>query len=187
MAKRIIVGVSGASGAQLALKTLEILQVLGVETHLVHSKGAVASVQHELGDDGVEQLRALASVTYAPDEMTASIASGSFHTDGMIITPCSMRTLSGVAYSFSDNLLTRAADVVLKERRKLVLVPRETPLHEGHLEAMLKVTRMGGIITPPVPPFYADMQNKEDMLKEIAARGINTLGIDPGVNMTKWQ
>ncbi|KZL20441.1 UbiX family flavin prenyltransferase [Pseudovibrio sp. Ad37] len=187
MTKRIIVGVSGASGAQLALKTLEILKVLSVETHLVHSKGAVASVLHELGKDGVEQLKVLASVTYAPDEMTAAIASGSFHTDGMIITPCSMRTLSGVAYSFSDNLLTRAADVVLKERRKLVLVPRETPLHEGHLEAMLKVTRMGGIIAPPVPPFYADMQNKEDMLTEIAARGINTLGIDPGVNMTKWQ
>ncbi len=187
MTKRIIVGVSGASGAQLALKTLEILRKLDIETHLVHSRGAIASVRHELGEDGIAQLTARASVTYAPDEMTAPIASGSFHSDGMIITPCSMRTLSGVAYSFSENLLTRAADVMLKERCKLVLVPRETPLHEGHLEAMLKVTRMGGIITPPVPPFYANMQNAEDMLREIAARGINTLGIDPGGDMTRWK
>ncbi|KZL19281.1 Phenolic acid decarboxylase subunit B [Pseudovibrio axinellae] len=187
MTKRIIVGVSGASGAQLALKTLEILKALNVETHLVHSKGAVASVQHELGDDGIEQLKSLASVTYGPNKMTSAIASGSFHTDGMIITPCSMRTLSGVAYSFSDNLLSRAADVILKERRKLVLVPRETPLHEGHLEAMLKVTRMGAIIAPPVPPFYADMKNATDLLKEVAARGIHTLGIDPGAYMTRWK
>ncbi|SDR21900.1 UbiX family flavin prenyltransferase [Pseudovibrio sp. Tun.PSC04-5.I4] len=187
MNKRIIVGVSGASGAMLALQTLKILKELGVETHLVHSKGAVASVQHELGKDGIQQLTALASVTYAPNEMTAAIASGSFHADGMIITPCSMRTLSSVAYSFSDNLLARAADVALKERRKLVLVPRETPLHEGHLEAMLKVTRMGAIIAPPVPPFYAHSENIETMLKEIAARGINALGIDPGSFMTRWK
>lgn len=187
MTKRIIVGVTGASGAQLATDTLEILKAQDVETHLVWSKGALASVTHELGEDGLEQLKAKASICYEPDNMMAAIASGSFQIDGMIITPCSMRTLSAVAYSLSDNLLTRAADVTLKERRKLVIVPRETPLHEGHLEAMLKVTRMGAVIAPPVPQFYAKPTNLQVMLKEIAARGVNALGIDPGSELTRWQ
>ncbi|MTI17710.1 UbiX family flavin prenyltransferase [Rhodobacteraceae bacterium RKSG542] len=186
MADPVIVGVSGASGAVLALKTLEILKAVGQGAHLVYSKGANATITHELGANGLDQLTALAEVTYAPDNMMAAIASGTFRTSGMIITPCSMRTLSAVAYSFSDNLLTRAADVTLKERRKLVIAPREAPLHLGHLEAMVKVTQMGGIICPPVPSFYSGKTEFEALTLEIAARAVSCLGIDPGPALGRW-
>ena len=144
MKKRIIVGVTGASGAQLALDTLDILAQQQVETHLVWSKGAVLSLTHELGEKALDLLKAKACISYEPDHMMSAIASGSCLTDGMIITPCSMRSLSAVAYSLTDNLLTRAADVTLKERRKLVIVPRETPLHEGHLGSHAESDSHGG-------------------------------------------
>ncbi len=183
----VVVGVTGASGACLALKTLEILRDLGVKTHLVFSGGAHASVTHELGTHGIAMLSELAEHTYDAQDMLAPIASGSFQTSGMIVTPCSMRSLSAIAYSLTDNLLTRAADVALKERRKLVIAPREAPLHEGHIEAMLKVTRMGGIVCPPVPPFYAGLASLDQLITEVAARGINSLGIDPKHTLTRWQ
>jgi 4-hydroxy-3-polyprenylbenzoate decarboxylase len=186
MTRRLILGVSGASGAILALETLSQLAVAGVETHLVISDGARATIAHELGAGGVARLTGLARYTYQPRNLTAPIASGSFRTDGMIVVPCSMRSLAAMAHGLGDNLLTRAADVVLKEKRRLVLAPREAPLHEGHLDAMLRLARMGAVIAPPVPPFYARPASMEDVVREIAARLLNWAGIDPGDQMTRW-
>lgn len=186
MSKRLIVGVTGASGSALTLETLRQLGELGVETHLVVSQGARASIAHELGEGGLAQLSAAAARTHAHDDLAAPIASGSFRTDGMIVVPCSMRTLAAIAHGLGDNLLTRAADVVLKERRRLVLAPREAPLHEGHLGAMLALARMGAIVAPPVPPFYTKPASIEEMIREIAARLVGWAGIDPGGRMTRW-
>jgi 4-hydroxy-3-polyprenylbenzoate decarboxylase len=186
MTRRLILGVSGASGAILALETLSQLAAAGVETHLVISDGARATIAHELGAGGVARLTGLAGYTYQSRNLTAPIASGSFRTDGMIVVPCSMRSLAAMAHGLGDNLLTRAADVVLKEKRRLVLAPREAPLHEGHLGAMLRLARMGAVIAPPVPPFYARPASMEDVVREIAARLLNWAGIDPGDRMTRW-
>ncbi|WP_310621558.1 UbiX family flavin prenyltransferase [Flexibacterium corallicola] len=185
--KRIIVGVTGASGSILAVRALEILRDLGVESHLVLSSGAAVTISHELGESGVEQLNTLAHTVYDGADMSSAIASGSYPIDGMLITPCSMRTLSATAYSFSDSLLTRAADVTLKERRKLVVAPREAPLHQGHLEAMLKLTQMGAVICPPVPAFYNGVTKFEAQTREIAARSIACLGIDPKGALSRWK
>ncbi len=186
MTRRLIVGVTGASGAALALETLRQLAGAGVETHLVVSGGARASVEHELGADGLDRLSASAAHTHAHSDLAAPISSGSFCTAGMIIVPCSMRTLAAVAHGLGDNLLTRAADVVLKERRRLVVAPREAPLHEGHLNSMLTLARMGAIVAPPVPPFYVKMQTIDEMVVQIAARLVNWAGIDPGAKITRW-
>ncbi|TPJ81221.1 UbiX family flavin prenyltransferase [Mesorhizobium sp. B2-6-2] len=186
MTKRIIVGVTGASGSVLALETIRQLVRGGVETHLVTSKSARMTIAYELGADGLAQLASLANHTHSHQDMAAPIASGSFRTDGMIVVPCSMRTLAAMAHGLGDNLLTRAADVVLKERRRLVVVPREAPLHEGHLEAMLRLTRMGAIIAPPVPPFYVKPASIEAMVVEMAARLVNWAGVDPGDKLTRW-
>jgi 4-hydroxy-3-polyprenylbenzoate decarboxylase len=186
MTRRLVVGVTGASGSVLALETLRQLADARVETHLVTSGGAKASVEHELGSDGLARLSALASHTYAHTDLAAPIASGSFHTDGMIVVPCSMRSLAAIAHGFGDNLLTRAADVVLKEKRRLVVSPREAPFHEGHLDAMLRLARMGAIIAPPVPPFYVRMSTIDEMIRQLAARLVNWAGIDPGERMTRW-
>lgn len=187
MTKRIVVGVTGASGAALALETLRQLRQADVETHLVVSRGARLTIRHELGEDGCERLAALASRVHAAGDLAAPVASGSFHTDGMVVVPCSMRSLAAMAHGLGDNLLTRAADVALKERRRLVIVPREAPLHEGHLKAMLALTRMGAIVAPPSPPFYAGCETMEDAVREIAARILTWLGLDPGTNMTRWE
>ena len=141
MRRRLIVGVTGASGAVLALETLRQLADTQVETHLVVTAGARMTIAHELGPDGLGQMTALADHTHSPRNLAAPIASGSFRTEGMIVVPCSMRSLAAMAHGLGDNLLTRAADVVLKERRRLVVAPREAPLHEGHLEAMLRLAR----------------------------------------------
>ncbi|RUW24825.1 MULTISPECIES: UbiX family flavin prenyltransferase [unclassified Mesorhizobium] len=186
MTKRIIVGVTGASGSVLALETIRQLVRAGVETHLVVSKGARITIAYELGADGLAQLASLANHTHNHQDLAAPIASGSFRTDGMIVVPCSMRTLAAMAHGLGDNLLTRAADVVLKERRRLVVVPREAPLHEGHLDAMLRLTRMGAIIAPPVPPFYVKPTSVEAMVAEMAARLVNWAGVDPGDKLTRW-
>lgn len=186
MTKRIIIGVTGASGSVLALETIRQLVRAGVETHLVTSKGARMTIAHEIGADGLAQLTSLASHAHAHQDLAAPIASGSFRTDGMIVVPCSMRTLAAMAHGLGDNLLTRAADVVLKERRRLVVVPREAPLHEGHLDAMLRLTRMGAIIAPPVPPFYVKPASIEAMIAEIAARLVSWAGVDPGDRLTRW-
>ncbi|MDX8528305.1 UbiX family flavin prenyltransferase [Mesorhizobium sp. MSK_1335] len=186
MTKRIIVGVTGASGSVLALETIRQLVRAGAETHLVVSKGARMTIAYELGADGLAQLASLANHTHSHQDLAAPIASGSFRTDGMIVVPCSMRTLAAMAHGLGDNLLTRAADVVLKERRRLVVVPREAPLHEGHLDAMLRLTRIGAIIAPPVPPFYVKPTSVEAMVAEMAARLVNWAGVDPGDKLTRW-
>ena len=186
MTKRLIVGVTGASGSVLALETIRQLVRAGVETHLVVSKGARLTVAHELGVDGLAQLTSVANHAYYYHDLAAPIASGSFRTDGMIVVPCSMRTLAAMAHGLGDNLLTRAADVVLKEKRRLVIVPREAPLHEGHLDAMLRLARMGAIIAPPVPPFYVKLASIEEMVVEMAARLVGWAGVDPGDKLTRW-
>ena len=186
MTKRIVVGVSGASGSVLALAVIRQLRNAGVETHLVITRGSRQTIRHELGSDGLACLAVGAGQVHAPDNLAAPIASGSFRTDGMIVVPCSMRSLAAMAHGFGDNLLTRAADVTLKERRRLVIVPREAPLHEGHLTSMLALTRMGAIIAPPMPPFYAAILTVDDMVREIAARLIGWAGVDPGDAMTRW-
>ncbi|MDQ2705945.1 MAG: UbiX family flavin prenyltransferase, partial [Pseudomonadota bacterium] len=141
---------------------------------------------HELGPDGLAELAGCASHVHAPGDLAAPIASGSFRTAGMIVVPCSMRSLAAIAHGFGDNLLTRAADVVLKEKRRLVVVPREMPLHEGHLDSMLRLARLGAVIAPPVPPFYTKPASIQDMVREIAARLIGWAGIDPGHEITRW-
>ncbi|MEO5323014.1 UbiX family flavin prenyltransferase [Mesorhizobium sp. CC13] len=186
MTKRVIVGVSGASGSVLALESLRLLGGVGVETHLVVSPGAPASIAHELGEDGLALLAASASRVHEAGNLAAPIASGSFRADAMIVVPCSMRTLAAMAHGLGDNLLTRAADVTLKEKRRLVVAPREAPLHEGHLEAMLRLARMGAVIAPPVPPFYARPASLGQMVREIAARLVNWAGVDPGEALTRW-
>ncbi len=186
MPQRLIVGVSGASGAVLARETLRQLADRGVETHLVVSRGSRQTIAHELGSDGFAALNAMAAHLYSEQDLAAPIASGSFRTDGMIVVPCSMRSLAAMAHGLGDNLLTRAADVVLKEKRRLVVAPREAPLHEGHLDAMLRLARLGAVIAPPVPPFYAAPASIEDIVREIAARLIGWAGVDPGEAMTRW-
>ena len=186
MTSRLIVGVTGASGSVLALETLRQLRAASVETHLVVTAGARMTIAHELGHEGLARLNETATHVHSPRDLTAPIASGSFRTAGMIVAPCSMRSLAAMAHGLGDNLLTRAADVVLKEKRRLVVAPREAPLHEGHLEAMLKLARLGAVIAPPVPPFYARPATMDDLVREIAARLLQWAGIDPGESMTRW-
>ncbi|MGE4529098.1 MAG: UbiX family flavin prenyltransferase [Rhodospirillaceae bacterium] len=174
---RIIVGISGATGFQYGLKALELLRELGVETHLVASPAAerTRAYETEVPPGG---LHALADVVYPVEDVGAAIASGSFQTLGMLVAPCSMRTLAAIASSASDNLLTRAADVVLKERRRLVLMARETPLHLGHLRNMVAVTEIGGIIYPPVPAFYQKPKTLDQMVTHSIARALDLFGLD---------
>src|SRR5918993_4052844 len=174
---RIIVGISGATGVVYGVRLLEQLRHAGVETHLVISRWGIRTLQHETtwSRDAVE---ALAHVTYAPGDMGAAISSGSFRTDGMIVAPCSAKTLAAIACGTGDNLIHRAADVVLKERRKLVLVIRETPLSEIHLENMLKLSRMGTVILPPVPAFYTKPVTIDDVVDQTVARVLDQFGIE---------
>jgi flavin prenyltransferase len=175
--RRIIVGITGATGAIFGVRLLQALQAAEVETHLVLSKWGLQTVEHETGLTA-PQLNALASVVHGPGNMAATISSGSFHTDGMVIAPCTMKTLAAVANGFGDGLVQRAADVVLKERRKLVVVARETPLSEIHLENMLKLARMGVTILPPMPAFYNKPQTVDDIVDHIVARVLDQFGID---------
>ncbi len=184
---KIVIGVTGASGAALAAETLRQLREAGAETHLVMTGGAHITIAHELGLDAAAAMREAASFAYEAGELGAPIASGSFGADAMAVVPCSMRSLAAIAHGFGDNLLTRAADVTLKERRRLVLVPREAPLHEGHLKSMLALARMGAIVAPPVPHFYTKPASVEDIVREIAARVLVWLGLPPGEAMTRWQ
>ena len=177
MVKRIIVGITGATGAIFGLRTLEALREAGVETHLVLSKWGLQTVEHETGRK-LAELEALASVVHATGNMAATISSGSFRTEGMIIAPCSMRTVGAIAHGYGENLVHRAADVVLKERRRLVLLPRETPLSEIHLENLLKLARMGVCILPPMPAFYNKPASLDDMVDHIVARVLDQFEID---------
>ncbi len=183
--KRLVVGISGATGAHYASRLLELVRAHStVETHLVLSSAAVLSVRQELNLSR-QQIHALADVVYSPRDVGATIASGSFVTAGMVIVPCSMRTLAAVAHGLADNLITRAADVTLKERRKLVLVAREAPLNLAHLRNMTAVTEMGGIIYPPVPAFYLHPQNIQELIDQTVCRILELFDIQvPG---QRWQ
>jgi 4-hydroxy-3-polyprenylbenzoate decarboxylase len=187
MTHRVVVAISGASGAVLGVRVLQLLAVAeGVETHLVVSRSAELTLEHEVGPEAIHSLRELADVVHPIDAIGATIASGSFRTSGMIVAPCSMRTLGAIVSSLSDNLLVRAADVHLKERRRLVLLTRETPLHLGHLRAMLAATEMGAIIAPPVPAFYRRPQSVDDIVEATAARAIDLLGIGLDADSGRW-
>jgi len=175
--RRMIVGISGASGFQYGVKALQLLQPLDVEVHLVVSKGAETTRHLETAFTR-EQVMELADVVHSPGNLGAAIASGSFKTMGMLVAPCSMRTLAGVAHCLSDNLLTRAADVVLKERRPLVLMARETPLNLGHLRNMQLVTEMGGVIFPPVPALYQRPHTVDEVITHSVARALDLFGFD---------
>lgn len=176
--KRIVVGISGASGAIYGVRLLEALkQITDVETHLIVSSGALTTIEYE-NSLKPESIYELADVIHSPQNLAASVSSGSFRTEGMVVAPCSMKSLSMIAHSIDDNLLVRAADVALKERRKLVLVPRETPLHLGHLRNMMAVTEMGGIILPPVPSFYHRPRTIDDIVDQTVGKILDQFGLD---------
>lgn len=175
--KRLVIGISGASGVVYGIRLLELLQDTEYETHLVMSKSAEVTVAHETARK-ISEIKALASVCHRNDDIAAAIASGSFRTAGMIIAPCSIRSLSEIASGVTSSLLTRAADVVLKEKRRLVLMVRETPLHVGHLRAMTAAAEMGAVISPPVPAFYAEPKSLEDMVDHTLGRVLDLYDID---------
>ena len=176
--QRIIVGISGASGAIYGVRLLQALRTLpSIETHAVISDAGWLNITHELGLERTHA-PALADVVHSIDHIGASIASGSFRASGMVVAPCSMRTLAAIAHGLADNLLTRAADVMLKERRRLILLARETPLHLVHLRNMTTVTEMGAIVCPPVPAFYQKPQTVEDIVQHSIARVLDLLGLE---------
>src|SRR5713101_1424506 len=186
MKKRLIVGITGASGAVYGIRLLEVLKGLkDWESHLVLTDAGVLNLWHELKMRRKDAER-LADVAYHPKDIAATLASGSFLTEGMVIAPCSMKTLAAVAHAHADDLVSRAADVVLKERRRLVLLPRETPLNLAHLRNMATVTEMGGIIFPPVPAFYAAPKSIDDLVAHTVARVLDLFGIH-SAKLARWQ
>src|ERR1700728_236038 len=185
MSPPLIVGVSGASGAIYGVRLLEILHANKIPTHLVVSKSAALTLKEEVGRS-LESLRALAATTYQNTDVGAAISSGSFKTRGMVIVPCSIRTLSDIAYGTTDSLLSRAADVTLKERRRLVLVVREAPLHAGHFRRMLAATESGALIVPPVPAFYHRPKTIDDIINQPVGRCLDLFDIDVGL-VARWR
>jgi 4-hydroxy-3-polyprenylbenzoate decarboxylase len=184
--KRLVIGISGASGAVLGVRLLEVLTGSeNVETHLVISPAARITISDETRRS-LKEVEALADVVYRPQDVGAVIASGSFHTDGMVVIPCSVKTLSAVAHCYADDLMSRAADVILKEGRPLLLVVRETPLHLGHLRLMVQAAEMGAVIFPPVPAFYARPSSIDEMVDNIVGRVLARLGIENEL-YTQWQ
>ncbi len=182
--KRIVVGMTGASGAIIGVRLLEALARSEVETHLVVSKWAQQTLEHETGHT-VADLRDLADVYHGPGDMGAKVSSGSFVTDGMIVAPCSARSVAAIANGFGEHLVHRAADVILKERRKLVLMVRESPFNEIHLENMLKLARMGVCILPPVPAFYNHPETLDDVVGHFVARALDQIGV-PAEFAKRW-
>lgn len=183
--KRLIVAITGATGAAYGVRLLQVLrETPDIETHLVVSDAGLLNLQQELDMDRM-QIEALADVAHHVHDVGATIASGSFQSDGMVVAPCSMRTLAAVAHGLSDNLITRAADVMLKERRRLILMVRETPLNLAHLRNMTSVTEMGGIIYPPLPVFYHRPQTIADMIDHTVGRVIDLLGV-PHTLAPRW-
>jgi 4-hydroxy-3-polyprenylbenzoate decarboxylase len=181
---RLIIGISGASGIIYAIRLLQILKALPVETHLVVSKAGQLTRSYETSMTA-EELKSLADVFHLNGNIAAPIASGSFKTMGMILAPCSMKSVGEIANGIGSTLLTRAADVVLKERRRLVLMPRETPLHLGHLQNMVTITQMGGIICPPVPAFYNKPETIMDLVNDSVSRVLELFDLDSGLQ-TPW-
>ena len=176
--RKLIVGISGATGAIYGVRILEVLAgVKDVETHLVLTRAAKMTIQVET-PHSAKEVEAMADYVHDINNIGAGIASGSFRTEGMVIAPCSMKSMGGIAHSIAGDLLVRAADVVLKERKKLVLLARETPLHLGHLESMVALTRMGAVIFPPVPAFYHRPKTLDDVINQTVARVLDQFGID---------
>jgi 4-hydroxy-3-polyprenylbenzoate decarboxylase len=185
MSKPIIVGISGASGIVYGVRALQLLRAAGVPTHLVVSKSAELTLHHEMDMD-LDELKALASEVHPVKNVGASIASGSFPTAGMLVAPCSIRTMAEIATGVTSTLLTRAADVVLKERRRLVLMVRETPLHTGHLRTMTQLSEMGAVIAPPVPAFYTRPESLDDIVTQSVGRALDLFDLElPDVQ--RWQ
>jgi polyprenyl P-hydroxybenzoate/phenylacrylic acid decarboxylase-like protein len=186
MKKRLIVGITGATGAVYGIEILKVLKsVSDWESHVILSDAGALNLWHELAMKR-KDLERLADVAYHPKDIAAAIASGSFLTDGMVVAPCSMKTLAAVAHAHADDLIARAADVVLKERRRLVLVPRETPLNLAHLRNMAAVTEMGGIIFPPVPAFYARPKSIDELVSHSVARVLDLFGVH-SATLERWQ
>jgi len=181
---RLIVGISGASGAVYGVRILRALAALEVETELVVTNAGAQTLRHEL-DLGVADLSALATRTYGIRDIGAAISSGSYRTDGMVVAPCSVKTLSGIVHSYDDNLLVRAADVTLKERRRLVLLFRETPLHLGHLRMLTAAAELGAQVFPPVPSFYHRPATLDDVVDQTVARVLDQFGLDTG--FARWR
>ncbi|WP_457584727.1 UbiX family flavin prenyltransferase [Ensifer canadensis] len=182
--RRMIVGISGASGVVYGKRILELLRELEIETHLIMSRAACITLAAEAVFTR-QDLEALATTTHSNKDIGAACSSGSYRTLGMIVAPCSVKTLAEISTGTTDNLISRAADVVLKERRRLVLMLRETPLHLGHIRNMAQVTEMGGIIYPPVPAFYAKPQSIEDMVDHTVGRVLDLFDLDPGI-VRRW-
>ncbi len=182
--QRLIVGISGASGVIYGVRLLEVLRELPVETHLVMSRAAEVTLAYEMKRK-VAEVEALADVVHASPDIGAAISSGSFRTLGMIVAPCSIRSLSEIATGVTSSLLTRAADVVLKERRRLVLMVRESPLHTGHLRTMTTASELGAIVIPPVPAFYANPQTIADIVDHTIGRVLDLYDLDPGL-VKRW-
>ncbi len=180
---RLIVAISGASGAIYGIRALERLRAAGLESHLIVSKAAGLSLSAET-DRSLADVHALADVVYKPADIGAAVASGSFRTLGMLIAPCSIKSLSEIATGVTSSLISRAADVCLKERRRLVLMVRESPLHLGHLRTMAAVTEMGAIVAPPMPAFYTRPQSLDDVIDQSVARALDLFDIDTG--MKRW-
>ena len=181
---RLIVGISGASGAIYGIRLLQVLRSRGDETHLILTPTARQNILAET-DHSPEEVEALASRVHPHDDLAAPISSGSFRTDGMVVAPCSIKSLSAIANSFDSNLLVRAADVCLKERRTLVLVVRETPLHAGHLRLMAKAASLGAVILPPVPAFYHRPRTIDDLVDQTVGKVLDQFGIDAGL-FRRW-
>lgn len=184
--RRFIIGISGASGAIYGIRLLEVFRGMDcVETHLIVSNAAKLTIPHETGRS-LTDVKALADHNEHNSDLAARVSSGSFPTDGMIVAPCSMKTLSGIVHSYSDNLLQRAADVVLKEQRRLILVPRESPLHVGHCKLLYEAAQLGAIIAPPMPAFYNRPQSVDDIVNHTVGRVIDLLGMDSGI-VKRWE
>jgi 4-hydroxy-3-polyprenylbenzoate decarboxylase len=181
--QRLIVAISGASGAIYGIRALRMLRAADIESHLVVSRAAALSLDAET-DMSLADVQALADVVYKPGDVGAAIASGSFRTLGMLVAPCSIKSLSEIATGVTSSLLSRAADVCLKERRRLVLMVRENPLHLGHIRSMAAVTEMGAVVAPPVPAFYTRPQSLDDMVGQSVARALDLFGIEAPV--TRW-
>ncbi|MBO1331547.1 UbiX family flavin prenyltransferase [Streptomyces sp. VRA16 Mangrove soil] len=182
---RLIVALTGATGAVYGIRLLEALRAApGVETHLILTRWARTTIELET-DRTVADVHGLADVVHRPGDQAAAVSSGSYRTDGMVVAPCSMKTLAGIRAGYADGLVGRAADVVLKERRPLVLVPRESPLHEIHLENMLALARMGVRIVPPMPAFYGRPRTVDDLVDHTVARILDQLGL-PGPEVARW-
>jgi 4-hydroxy-3-polyprenylbenzoate decarboxylase len=182
--QRLVVGISGASGIIYGVRLLQVLRNLPVETHLVMSRAAEITLAYET-DMKVAEVQALADVVHPIADIGASISSGSFRTLGMVVAPCSVKSMAEIATGVTSNLLSRAADVVLKERRRLVLMLRETPLHAGHIRAMAQVTEMGAIVAPPVPAFYAKPKTIDDLVNQSVGRMLDLFGLDTGA-VKRW-